>query len=411
MAIPNGSPCPSDLVLGLFPSAFVENGPNCALVVDAPLQEGYQTREGYLLLADISGYTAFLTGTELSHSQAIVHELTTLLRERLAPPMRFVKVEGDAVFCYADRDQFGDPERFVELIEVCYFDFANRLFNMARSTTCPCAACAAIGSLDLKFLAHRGSFVIQREPGGDDLAGPDVIQVHRLLKNTISDGDGPKAYAFFTDACLEGVPWVQELSRHGEPDETFGEITGWVYDLTPVLAAMREAHREYVTSEEADLESSVEVPVPPVVAWKYWVEPRERQRWACRQFSKDPDRVTKNARGRVGEGAKTHCNHAPGTWTWEYTDWRPFDYFSAHTSSAPVLGRLFGQRPQLQTVEFLATEAGGTRIVHRSRLTNRGPISLLTYRLQRRLLAAFWRQANAALVNIATEDASAKIDR
>ena len=396
----------------MFPSASVNNGSDCALVVEAPQQNGYQAHEGYLLLADISGYTAFLTGTELSHSQAIVHELTTLLHARLAPPMRFVKVEGDAVFCYAESDEFSDPERFVELIEVCYFDFANRLFNMAQSTTCPCAACGAIGSLDLKFLAHYGSFVIQHEPGGDDLAGPDVIQVHRLLKNTISDGDGPKAYAFFTDACLERVPWIKQLPKHGELDKTFGEITGRVHDLTPVLSAMRETRREYVTSEEADLESSVEVPVPPVVAWKYWVEPRERQRWACRQFSKDPDRVTKNARGRVGEGATTHCNHGPGTWSWEFTDWRPYDYFSSRTSSAPAPGRLIGQKPQLQTVEFLATESGGTRIVHRIRLINRGRISLLTYRLQRRLIAApFWRQANAALVSIATEDASAQVDR
>ena len=59
----------------------------------APKDRG--TREGYLLLADISGYTAFLTGTELEHAQAIIHELTTLIRDRLAPPMRFVKLEGD----------------------------------------------------------------------------------------------------------------------------------------------------------------------------------------------------------------------------------------------------------------------------------------------------------------------------
>ena len=61
-----------------------------------------RVRSGYLLLADISGYTAFLVGTELEHANAIVRELTTLVRVRLSPPMRFVKLEGDAVFCYAD---------------------------------------------------------------------------------------------------------------------------------------------------------------------------------------------------------------------------------------------------------------------------------------------------------------------
>ena len=99
-----------------------------------------QTREGYLLLADISGYTAFLTGTELEHAHGIINELTRLIRERLTPPMHFVKLEGDAVFCYANADSFEDGERFVELLEACYFAFSSRLLDMSRSTTCRCDA-------------------------------------------------------------------------------------------------------------------------------------------------------------------------------------------------------------------------------------------------------------------------------
>ena len=75
------------------------------------MQNEYQAREGYLLLADISGYTEFLTGTELEHAQAIIHELIKLVRGRLVPPLKFVKVEGDAVFCYADGAVFRDGER------------------------------------------------------------------------------------------------------------------------------------------------------------------------------------------------------------------------------------------------------------------------------------------------------------
>ena len=62
--------------------------------------------EGYLLLADISGYTTFLTGTELEHSHAIVTELTRAIRAALCPPMQFVKLEGDAVFCFARQAAF-----------------------------------------------------------------------------------------------------------------------------------------------------------------------------------------------------------------------------------------------------------------------------------------------------------------
>src|SRR6476620_5539656 len=102
-----------------------------------------RTREGYIVLADIAGYTAFLTGTELEHAQSIIEELTALIRKRLAPPLRFVKLEGDAVLCYADGGTFADGERLVELLEACYFEFSNLRFNMVRATTCRCAACAS----------------------------------------------------------------------------------------------------------------------------------------------------------------------------------------------------------------------------------------------------------------------------
>src|SRR5690348_10728907 len=151
------------------------------------MRQHHSTREGYLLLADISGYTRFLTGTELEHAQAIIRELTTLLRKDLVPPMTSVSLEGDAVFCCADASVLRDAERLVELIEVCYFDFSNRLLNMARNTTCPCSACAAIGSLDLKFVCHYGSYVVDPDADRVDLAGPDVLLVHRLLKNSVRE--------------------------------------------------------------------------------------------------------------------------------------------------------------------------------------------------------------------------------
>jgi hypothetical protein len=370
------------------------------------MQDDHRAREGYLLLADISGYTAFLTGTELEHAHAIIHELTALLRERLVPPMRFVKREGDAVFCYADATTFREGERFVELIEACYVDFSNRLVDMTRATTCRCAACAAIGSLGLKFVTHFGRFVIERDAGQEDLAGPDVILVHRLLKNTISDGDGVAAYAFLSDACLQRMPASFDLPTHREVYESFGEIGGGVHDLEPVLRAMRAARRVCITSADADFEASVELPVPPAVAWQYYVDPIERQRWACRQFSKNPDRVAPNAQGRLGVGATTHCNHGPGTWLREYLDWQPFAYFTCRTM-APLVGRFVGPRPEIETAEFLPNGEDGTRIMIRIRLTDRGRISLLTFRAQRRLYGRFWERANATLLNLVEEDTTA----
>lgn len=367
------------------------------------MQDGYRARVGHLLLADISGYTNFLTGTELEHAQAIVRELTTLVRERLAPPMRFVKVEGDAVFCYADGTAFRDGERLIELIEVCYFDFASRLLNMARNTTCPCSACAAIGSLDLKLVCHYGGFVVDTDNGREDLAGPDVILVHRLLKNAVTERTGVQAYALFTDACLQHLPQTLQLPRHEEQYEAFGVTTGGVHDLKRAVAAMQDARRHHVGPEDADLVLSIDIPVPPVVAWKYWVDPVERQRWQCRHFSKEPDRVTRNAQGRIGSGAAMHCNHGPGTWRWEFVDWRPFMRFTCEVSGSRI-GHYLGLRDQFDTFEFVPTQDGGTRVVHRVRIKNRGRLSLFMHRFQRPAIAGAWRRWHANLLNAVAED-------
>ena len=368
----------------------------------------YSAREGYLLLADISGYTSFLTGTELEHAQAIIHELTMMVRERLAPPMTFVKLEGDAVFCYADAGVFGDGERLIELIEVCYFDFSNRLLNMARNTTCPCSACQAIGSLGLKFVAHYGTFVIDAGAGGVDLAGPDVILVHRLLKNTVIERTGIDAYALLTEACLKQLPEGLDLPRHEEHYESFGLTPCGVHDLAPALAAMRDARRTFIGSDDADLVFAVEVAVSPAEAWKYVIDPIERQRWNCRQFSKKPDRVTRNAHGRVGQGTAMHCNHGPGTASWNFVDWRPFAYLTCDVTG-PRFGKYVGPRDQFDTFEFVPTAGGGTQIVHRIRIKDRGRLSLLTYRVQAQGITAFWHVANKALQRIINEDNASRV--
>ena len=332
-------------------------------------------RQGYLLLADISGYTAFLTGTELEHAHGIINELTTLLRERLTPPMRFVKLEGDAVFCYADAESFEDGERLVELLEACYFAFSNRLLDMARSTTCRCNACAAIASLDLKFLTHYGSFMVERDGERVDLAGPDVILVHRLLKNTVGDDGGPAAYAFLTAPCLERMPESFELPEHTEAYESFGETTGGVHDMGPVLEHMREAQREYISSAEADFELSGEHPYPPAVLWQYFVDPEKRLRWQPLQTA---IRNEANKRGRMGAGASSHCAHGVGGDALrEYLDWRPHEYFTNRVTPLSSWPAFFAT---VETTEFIPTESGTTMVHFRARLRDRGRLTRLRFR-------------------------------
>jgi hypothetical protein len=357
---------------------------------------GLRSREGYLVLADISGYTGFLTETELEHAQEIIHELTSLIRTRLSPPMRFVKLEGDAIFCYAETGTFTDGERLVELIEVCYFEFADRLFNMARATTCRCNACASIDSLDLKFVAHHGAFVVQRDEAGEDLVGADVILAHRLLKNNIIEQTGMRAYAFFTDACLQHLPSAFVFPKHTEKYETFGETSGGVHDLASVLREMREARHEYVGSDDADYEANIAVPRPPEIVWQYLVDPVQRLRWACVLFNKNPDEIQANARGRVGVGAKVHCNHGPAEAYREIIDWRPFSYFTTRGTTRWRVPVIPG-RPILETYELTPDGDAATVLSWRLRYIDRGRVSMLSLRLLKLLFRGGIRHGEARL--------------
>ena len=297
-----------------------------------PLDVGRMS--GYLLLADISGYTKFLTGTELEHSHAIVTELTKLIRSRLVPPMRFVKLEGDAVFCFAGADAFPDGEQVLELVESCYFDFTSRLLDMTRSTTCTCDACRAIGGLGLKFIVHFGEFMVDRDDDGRvDLAGPDVILAHRLLKNTVIESGGPKAYAFLSAKCFR-EPKQFKLPVHSESYDSFGEVTGFIQDLADIADRRREAQRVRVSVDEADVYRRRILHVPPSVVWQYWLQPGRR--FECPITLLETVMVfTPNEQGRLGPGASSHCAHGDvGDAFREYLDWRPYEYFTCRFTPA-----------------------------------------------------------------------------
>ena len=57
------------------------------------------------VIADISGYTHFVSGVELDHAQDIIADIMDTLVRALRPPFRLAKFEGDAAFVYALADK------------------------------------------------------------------------------------------------------------------------------------------------------------------------------------------------------------------------------------------------------------------------------------------------------------------
>jgi hypothetical protein len=61
-----------------------------------------RVQQGYLMLADISGFTSFMAAAELEHAHAIVGELLEAIVERFSPLLTLVEFEGDCVYARAD---------------------------------------------------------------------------------------------------------------------------------------------------------------------------------------------------------------------------------------------------------------------------------------------------------------------
>lgn len=276
------------------------------------------------LIADISGYTKFLAATEIAHAQDIVADFLNAVAEALVPPFRLAKYEGDAVFLVATGPA-PDGSVLEDLAEGAYFAFRRRQRDVRQATTCTCAACATMGGLDLKIVVHRGEAVRQRLGGQEDYAGRDVILVHRLLKNRVTEVFGPAAYALYTAPCLpaDPDPAKRGLSAHCESDETLGTIPVWYRDLSAAWAARSARSRRFVGPDEAAAAWEFRLPAPPRTVWEYLTVPGLWQSW---WFAETIDEVSDG--GRRGEGSVNHCAHGGHVTTEEILDWHPFDYFT-----------------------------------------------------------------------------------
>lgn len=146
-----------------------------------------------ILIPDISGYTRFLTKTELSHSTHIVNELLQVIADTIQPRFTLAEIEGDALLTYAEGRV---SEQEIE--ETCSEAFKNFNFFLKvieRDNVCRCGACNNTSHLKLKFIVHHGKFEEVKIAQFTKLSGPDMIIAHRLMKNAIPS----KEYILVTD--------------------------------------------------------------------------------------------------------------------------------------------------------------------------------------------------------------------
>jgi Protein of unknown function (DUF2652) len=280
------------------------------------------------VIADISGYTSFLAAAELDHAQDIIADFMGTVVKGLRPPFRLAKFEGDAAFVYAVNDKV-DGSLLQDNIESAYFKFRRRLRDVKQASVCKCKACVAMGDLDFKFVVHHGEMVKQKMGGREELAGRDVILVHRLVKNTVSNKVGSRAYALYSDACIRAMgidPAAQGFVEHHETIDIIGDVKLWLRDLEEAWEKQNERTRIEVTRADAYLTWDFDIAAPRQTVWEYITVPGQWQKWW------PTDAIIENSSsGRRGVGTENHCMHGKDAIIEELLDWRPFDYFTVST--------------------------------------------------------------------------------
>lgn len=310
------------------------------------------TESACLLIADISGYTRYLAGVEIDHAQDILADLTNTIVSALRPSFRLAKLEGDAAFTYAITDRI-DGSLLLDTIERCYFGFRRRRRDVGQATSCECNACVRIPDLDLKFVIHHGTILRQRIAGREELLGSDVILAHRLLKNEIIETTGIKAYALFSQACVDVMDVDVAALGMRSTSETYdhiGTVPVWAHDLERRWADEESRTRVIVDRPTAFKEISIPTMAPPQVAWEFVTAPGRRVLWQVGVTNVDVI-ATGNRRG---VGATNHCLHGAGVSVEELLDWRPYDYLTFRNSIPTPSGVI----RLLETTEFEPTPDG-----------------------------------------------------
>jgi hypothetical protein len=198
-----------------------------------------------LLIADIAGYTRFMKmhDTSLAHAQQIIADLLEAVIDAAGPNLKLAKLEGDAAFFYMPAP--ADDARAKALIEertaAIYRAFHACAADIKANTLCPCEGCQQAGNLKIKLVGHAGGVAVQKVKRLTELAGVDVIVVHRMLKNDVPVPEyllvTEPVHAMLGDA-LRGRAAAFDLEL-----DDLGKTPAWYVDLADCVAPLPPARK------------------------------------------------------------------------------------------------------------------------------------------------------------------------
>jgi uncharacterized protein YndB with AHSA1/START domain len=336
---------------------------------------------GFLVIADLTGYTAYLAGSELEHAPMIAGDLLETIVGRLDPPFRLAKFEGDAAFLFVE-DGRADGSLLLDAVEAAYVAFRRRLRSIDQASSCDCNSCRLAPRLDLKLFVHHGAYVRTTIAGRDELAGRDVIAVHRLLKGTTAARTSGGGFSLFTSAAVDALgidPVALELRRAAESLDGLDPIETFTLDLERRWQTETASRRLDTAAGDVLIDLETVVPAEPAIVWSHLTTPALRSRW------EGPIAIEETSSGgRRGIGTVAQCVTGRLRTLEEIVDWQPYEHVGWRVAREDL-------GPIVATAD-LVPENGGTRL--RVRWASQGDV-----------------RPNAAAVDVARTERSAAVGR
>ena len=198
--------------------------------------------QAVLLIADIGGYTRFMTvhRINLAHAQEVVARLLESIIDA-AGDFKLAKLEGDAAFFYSPlRGWPADVSALGRQVADIRRAFVAEKQDMTVNRLCTCDSCMKVPDLKLKFVAHVGEVAEQRVAGLRELAGVSVITVHRMLKNNVPVPEyllmtEPLFNALHEDIRKFGRTSREELEGIGDAELRYLDLAEVANAIPPVL--------------------------------------------------------------------------------------------------------------------------------------------------------------------------------
>jgi hypothetical protein len=226
-------------------------------------------------IPDISGFTSFVQDMDLNHSQHIISELLELIIDEDELGLSLAEIEGDAVFFYKN-GEIPSFDAILKQVHKTYTRFHEHLKLYDTQRVCNCGACSSASGLTLKFIIHVGESSLINVKGHSKPYGPEVIKVHRLMKNSIDSDD----YALFSQDLMNELKSKKTLLIGKDEYGDLGEVYYQSTDLSHLKLNLPEPKIKHAgIKTQQPIETSISIASPKKRIFKFITDFSLRKKW------------------------------------------------------------------------------------------------------------------------------------